>query len=144
MKRLVTIAAVAAAAAVLSGCEEEIVYGTFEITTEEKTFSGTSADCGLNTSAPDGDPLLGTFYFSIISDDGTDEPLLLGGGLPDFTSAPDPGTYSVPDEASMNVTVGEEHVEPLTGSIVISTFEEGLSIDFSGMTNVQGRMNCLM
>lgn len=50
----------------------------------------------------------------------------------------------MPEDADMTVSVGDERVEPLTGSITIAPFEEGLSIDFTGMMNIQGSMNCLL
>ena len=131
------------AAAVLTsmfGCEAETEYGTYDVTVGTTNVTGTAATCGADTSSTD--ELEGTFFFSIFteSDDGAVSVL---GRLVDETGIPADGDYTAGAELTLTASVDGDSVEPFTGTVGISTFEEGLSIDFGSVTNLSGSMNCL-
>ena len=124
----------------LLGCEEDVAYGTYDVTVGTTNVTGTAATCGADTSSTDS--LAGTFFFSIFTES-PDGAVSVLGRLAEETGIPADGDYTAGAELSLSASVDSASVEPFNGTVSISSFEEGLSIDFGSVSNLSGSMNCL-
>lgn len=119
--------------------------GSYTLTLLDEPFSGTSVDCKVNTSYPQGDPLRGKFFVSANNYEDRGFSALVH--FVNFEAAPTPGTYTAGDGVAVQASYTDPDDGPLggvidSGSLTVEETGSGLRLTFVSTPGLTGTITC--